>query len=883
MSHGLYDAQIYHSQIRKEVVQELSHNTNFYAEYIDGNFQQHLINMGKENGSVESWATEAEVIATAYRYNLDIFIQKKISNSLQWIKFPLDHECDHRKEFIAIQNLNDHFDFVRTIERPCNCKTSKEKDTSLEIADIDSDTLDNGLKSKKSSTNNNMGDDEAVINLSSRILSDPEKKLLTKGLKFVPTRRKIDIGKLLADLKTWERRMRLKEYFYTDENNNFDTGEILFKKRSTWTPDKGRDKWLDSYIQEVKDDVIKGLHRDFKMNITSSEEKAMKDLLNDTSIIIRPADKGSGIVVLDSTAYSDGLLQEMNDNSTYKEVPTDLTRKIENKVKKLANDMFKRGSITREMKQYLVNSDVKFGKLQANPKIHKNDVPLRTIVNGGKHPTANMAEIVEHELAEHVRTLPSYIQDTTDFLNKLSSITQPLPPNCIMFCMDVKALYPRVPRKEARESVKEALDNRPVKNIPTDEVLRMMDMVLENNNFSFDGKHYLQTEGTAIGSHLGMNYACTFLGTWEKSLFEKSEKTPLAYFRFVDDIWGLWIDGIDELQKFHKTANSIHQRIQVDLRHSNNKLEFLDVLTIIDKDILKTDLYAKPTDKHLYLHSQSSHPNYMKTSIPYGLGVRVKRICSEESAYKLQRNEIKKNLSNRGYSGSTVEHELQKVDKLSRSNLLTYRTNKSKTDRVPLVLTYSKGLPHVRQIIKKHMTMLYKSDKMKKVFDKPPILAFRRDKNLKDILVHKKHNSMYFKQPNKCEPCGRNCAICPYVRNTQFFGNYEGKTFGVKNCINCTTANVVYALFCKSCDCFIYVGETSDTLYQRHLLNLSLIRRQKPDPVALHFNSANHSVNDYEIVALEKICGDDIYRQTIENLWIKKLRTYKPHGINTKT
>jgi hypothetical protein len=27
----------------------------------------------------------------------------------------------------------------------------------------------------------------------------------------------------------------------------------------------------------------------------------------------------------------------------------------------------------------------------------------------------------------------------------------------------------------------------------------MMDMVLENNNFSFNGKHYVQTDGTAIG------------------------------------------------------------------------------------------------------------------------------------------------------------------------------------------------------------------------------------------------------------------------------------------------------------------------------------------------------------------------------------------------
>jgi uncharacterized protein YggL (DUF469 family) len=73
--------------------------------------------------------------------------------------------------------------------------------------------------------------------------------------------------------------------------------------------------------------------------------------------------------------------------------------------------------------------------------------------------------------------------------------------------MDVKAIYPSVPRKEAREATEKALEKRSNKDIPTDEVVRMMDMVLENNNFSFNGKHYVQIEGTAIGSHLGMNYA----------------------------------------------------------------------------------------------------------------------------------------------------------------------------------------------------------------------------------------------------------------------------------------------------------------------------------------------------------------------------------------
>ena len=43
---------------------------------------------------------------------------------------------------------------------------------------------------------------------------------------------------------------------------------------------------------------------------------------------------------------------------------------------------------------------------------------------------------------------------------------------------------------------------------------------------------------------------------------------------------------------------------------------------------------------------------------------------------------------------------------------------------------------------------------------------------------------------------------------------------------------------------------------------LLLFRRQTPDPIAILFNSNEHSVNDYEIVALEKNCSDNSYRET---------------------
>jgi hypothetical protein len=44
-----------------------------------------------------------------------------------------------------------------------------------------------------------------------------------------------------------------------------------------------------------------------------------------------------------------------------------------------------------------------------------------------------------------------------------------------------------------------------------------------------------------------------------------------------------------------------------------------------------------------------------------------------------------------GYTNRSIDNELKKVAKLDRNNLLKYRTDKSKTDRVPLVLTYSKS------------------------------------------------------------------------------------------------------------------------------------------------------------------------------------------------
>ena len=144
--------------------------------------------------------------------------------------------------------------------------------------------------------------------------------------------------------------------------------------------------------------------------------------------------------------------------------------------------------------------------------------------------------------------------------------------------MDVSKLYPSVPKDEGLAACKKALDSRQDPRIPTSEVMKMIKLVLENNNFSLgQTDHYVQTNGTAIGSKLGRNYACTYLGSWEQELFKRCELKPLVYLRFIDDIFGCWLYGEESLKEFHMTANQIHDKIKVDLRHSKTELEFLDV------------------------------------------------------------------------------------------------------------------------------------------------------------------------------------------------------------------------------------------------------------------------------------------------------------------
>ena len=72
----------------------------------------------------------------------------------------------------------------------------------------------------------------------------------------------------------------------------------------------------------------------------------------------------------------------------------------------------------------------------------------------------------------------------------------------------------------------------------------------KKNHFSFDGLHYLQKHGTAMGTRMTPSYTNIFMGKLERDLLQRSPLQPFVWWRYIDDIFAVWPHGEDNLIKF---------------------------------------------------------------------------------------------------------------------------------------------------------------------------------------------------------------------------------------------------------------------------------------------------------------------------------------------
>ena len=71
--------------------------------------------------------------------------------------------------------------------------------------------------------------------------------------------------------------------------------------------------------------------------------------------------------------------------------------------------------------------------------------------------------------------------------------------------------------------------------------LKLLEIVLHSMKFTFNGDHFLQTGGTAMGTTVAPNYANLFMDRFETKALSNWPLKPLIWLRFIDDIFMIWI------------------------------------------------------------------------------------------------------------------------------------------------------------------------------------------------------------------------------------------------------------------------------------------------------------------------------------------------------
>ena len=213
-----------------------------------------------------------------------------------------------------------------------------------------------------------------------------------------------------------------------------------------------------------------------------------------------------------------------------------------------------------------------------------------------------------------------------------------------------------------------------------------------------------------------------------------------------------------------------------------------------------------------------------------------------------------------------------------------------------LVTTYNPAFGALGGLVKDNWDILGHSCSTRRIYEGSMLMAYRRPKNLRDILVRArlsqkgKGGNSENQNGTPCNPClTKNCRYCLKLNKTgRIRCKASGREYMAKHNVTCKSSNVIYCLSCKCCG-IQYVGQTKNRLmdrFQAHFYNIAYNKAKSE--IGKHFNQPDHKgLEDVEIHILDFIHAHPMgkkakhLRDLIEFNWIQRLHTNAPLGLNT--
>jgi hypothetical protein len=254
------------------------------------------------------------------------------------------------------------------------------------------------------------------------------------------------------------------------------------------------------------------------------------------------------------------------------------------------------------------------------PKVHKTPWATRPVVSEVSSIQEALSVWLDYYLQQVIHLCPAYLRDSWHFLDRLK--TQPtLPADALVFTVDAVGMYSNINTAHALETMQKWFHLHSADlaaDYPLDKVLKGLNIIMTHNVFTFGNRHWLQVNGTAMGTSCACAYATIYYSYHEETALLPFPNL-LFYNRLIDDAFvvlqntdNAYTDFVALMNDFGPTG----KRLEWAAEDPSPSVNFLDLtVKLTDSGVFETRTFQKPMNLYLYRPPTSAQP----TSVLYGL------------------------------------------------------------------------------------------------------------------------------------------------------------------------------------------------------------------------------------------------------------------------
>ena len=146
----------------------------------------------------------------------------------------------------------------------------------------------------------------------------------------------------------------------------------------------------------------------------------MQELQSRNDIVITDTDKGGAVVILDVEDYVKEAERQFINKENYRKINCDLTTVNNETIHKVIPRFQKENLLSKNISEGLKTENPEIPHFYLKPKIHKEGNQGRPVISSINSHTSEISESVDYHLRPIVKEIPSYVQNTTDFLRKIN-------------------------------------------------------------------------------------------------------------------------------------------------------------------------------------------------------------------------------------------------------------------------------------------------------------------------------------------------------------------------------------------------------------------------------------------------------------------------------